>query len=304
LDTEGLVHSFVHILYQKTFRIFMTDISEIDWNEAWKNPGTGRTGSGEFVSCLERWSDPERCRKFDRMAKADNWKGSWDRIRAMRITPESWVLDIGAGPGTLAIPIAGIARHVTAVEPAPGMVECLRKNIRESGILNLDILKKKWEDVDIAADLGCPYEVVVASYSLGVPDLKDALLKMDAASGKYVYIFWFADMQSPWRRNYGPIWEQLFGVPAREKQRPNIIFNLLNQLGIYANVEVTKEDHITVFTGIEEAVADQSAGLKLKSEEQVSILRDFLASTLQKEDGRYVLKGRSYQAKIWWEKET
>ena len=271
----------------------MTDISEIDWNEAWKNPGEGRGGTGEFVTCLERWSDPERCRKFNRMAKADNWKESWARIHAMHITAESRVLDIGAGPGTLTIPLAGIARHVTAVEPAPGMVDCLRANIQESGIRNIDILQKKWEDVNLLTDLGCPYDVVVASYSLGVPDLKDALLKMDAASGKYVYIFWFADMQSPWRRNYGEIWEQLFGVPTREKQRPNILFNLLNQNGIYANVEVTKEDMVTRFSSIEEAVADQSTGLKLKTEEQVSVLRDFLVRTLQPEDGRYALKGVS-----------
>ena len=225
----------------------MIDISEIDWNEAWKNPGTGRTGKGEFVTCLERWSDPERCRKFNCMAKADNWKRSWERIRAMRITPESRVLDIGAGPGAPAVPIAGIARHVTAVDSAPGMVECLRENIRESGILNIDVLQKKWEDVDIAAEFGSPYDVAVASYSLGVPDLKDALLKMDAASGKFVYMFWFADMQSPWRRNYGEIWERLFRVPAREKHQPNIIFNMLNQIGIYANVEVTKEEQVTRF---------------------------------------------------------
>ena len=281
----------------------MTDISAIDWNKAWKHPGPERKGKGEFFTCLERWSDPDRCRKFSRMAKADNWKDSWNRIRAMRITPESRVLDIGAGPGTLAVPIAGIARHVTAVEPAPGMADCLDENIREAGIKNIVVVRKKWEDVEISADLACPYDVVVASYSLGVPDLRDALLKMDAASGKYVYIFWFADMQSPWRRNYGPIWEQLFGVPAREHRQPNIIFNLLNQMGIYANVEVTKEDHVTSFAGIEEAVADQSAGLKLKTEEQVSILRDFLIRMLQPEDGRFVLKGRSYQAKIWWEKD-
>lgn len=281
----------------------MTDISEIDWNEAWKNPGTGRNGTAEFVTCIERWSDPERCRKFNRMAKADNWKQSWTRIHAMQITPESRVLDIGAGPGTLAVPLAGIVRHVTAVEPASGMADCLRVNIRESGIRNIDVLQKKWEDVDISTDLKCPYDVVAASYSLGVPDLKEALLKMDAASGKYVYIFWFADMQSPWRRNYGEIWEQLFGVPAREKQQPNIIFNLLNQIGIYANVEITKEERVTGFSTIEEAVTDQSAGLRLKTGEQESVLRDFLSRKLQPENGRYVLKGVSYQAKIWWEKE-
>jgi SAM-dependent methyltransferase len=282
----------------------MIDISEIDWNEAWKDPGPERRERGNFITCLKRWSDPERCRKFDRMAKADNWKGSWERIRAMQITPESRVLDIGAGPGTLAVPLAGIVRHITAIEPAPGMADCLKENIRQSDIRNIDVLQKKWEDVDISTDLECPYDIVVASYSLGVPDLKEALLKMDAASGKYVYIFWFADMQSPWRRNYGEIWEQLFGVPHQEMRKPNIIFNLLNQIGIYANIEVTKEEHVTAFSNIEEAVADQSAGLKLNTAEQESVLREFLIKKLQQGDGHNVLRGRSYQAKIWWKKET
>jgi len=282
---------------------FMTDISAIDWNVAWNDPGAERRGKEEFVTCLERWSEPERCRKFNRMAKFDNWSGSWVRIHSMHITPESRVLDIGAGPGTLAIPLAGIVRHVTAIEPTPGMVECLWENINQEGIRNIKILQKKWKDIDIAKDLESPYDIVVASYSLGVPDLRDALLKMDAASGKYVYIFWFADMQSPWRRNYGEIWEQLFEVPHKETRRPNIIFNLLNQMGIYANVEISKEEHLNRFSSIDEAVTDQTAGLKLKTDEQISVLRDFLTKKLHEENGRYVLKGISYQAKIWWEKD-
>jgi SAM-dependent methyltransferase len=279
----------------------MTNISDIDWNEAWKNPGPDHNNA--FVSCLERWSDPERCKKFDRTAKAENYRGSQARIRAMDIRPDSRVLDIGAGPGTLAIPLSRCVRHVTAIEPAPGMVACLEENIRTGGITNIRIRQKKWEAVDTRADLDPPYDIIVASYSLGVPDLKDALLKMDAVTSRYVYIFWFADMQSPWRRNYKEIWEPLFGVPAREKNPPNIIFNLLNQLGIYASIEVSKEEECTRFSSVDEAIADQSAGLKLTSDEQVAVLREYLSKKLMPESGTYVLKGTSYQAKIWWKKE-
>ncbi len=281
----------------------MQDISDIDWNEAWNHAESRSGKKGEFVTCLDRWSDPDRCKKFNRTAKEDNWNGSRARIGAMNLMPESRVLDIGAGPGTLAVPMAGIVRHVTAVEPSPGMVACLKENFREEMIENVRIVKKKWEDVDVPTDLDTPYDVVVASYSLGVPDLREALLKMDAASSRYVYIFWFANMQSPWRRNYQKIWEQLFGECARERQRPNIIFNLLNQMGIYASVEVTKEEQVTGFANIDEAVADQAGGLKLKTKEQVAVLRDFLTKTLLHENGQYVLKGISYQAKIWWKKE-
>ncbi|MDD3407170.1 MAG: class I SAM-dependent methyltransferase [Methanomicrobium sp.] len=279
----------------------MIDVTEIDWNEAWSNPGPDHMGN--VTTCLDRWEDIRRCRRFSSSAKENNYGKSQARINTMNITPDSRVLDIGAGPGTLAVPLSKIVREVTAVEPSPGMLTCLRENIAEFGISNINIVEKKWEDVDLSGDLSGPYDVVVASYSLGFPDLKEGLLKMNAAAGKYVYIFWFADMESPWRKNYADIWEPLFGVPAREKRPPNIIFNLLNQIGIYANVEIKKEESLTYFKSIDEAVSDQSSGLKLKNEKQVEILKEYLVKKLEYDNNRYVLKGSSRQAKIWWEKE-
>ena len=90
----------------------------------------------------------------------------------MNITHESRVLDIGAGPGTLAVPLSGVVQHVTAIEPAQGMVDCLQENIRISGIKNITVLTETWEDVDISKDINPPFDVVVASYSLGFPDLR------------------------------------------------------------------------------------------------------------------------------------
>jgi ubiquinone/menaquinone biosynthesis C-methylase UbiE len=43
------------------------------------------------------------------------------------------VLDIAAGPGSITIPFAGVARKVTAVEPAVEMCRHLRINADEKG---------------------------------------------------------------------------------------------------------------------------------------------------------------------------
>jgi SAM-dependent methyltransferase len=282
----------------------MMDINTIDWNEAWKTIDRQKKAEDGLASCTERWSDPERCRKFSARVQKDNWKHAWERIHAMKITPSSRVLDIGAGPGTLAIPLSGIVRHVTAVEPSSGMLECLNENMQHRGINNITILQKKWEDVDIKMDLAPPYDVVVASYSLGVPDLRGALEKMNDVSAKYAYIFWFADMMSPRQRDYLEIWEELFGVSSSPRRTPNIIFNLLNQMGIYASVEISRSENITRFSCIEEAVADQRDALNLMDERQVLVLSQYLEKTLQQENGQYVMRRKSYHAKIWWEKET
>ncbi|MDD1695047.1 MAG: class I SAM-dependent methyltransferase [Methanoregula sp.] len=282
----------------------MTDIGTIDWNEAWKTIDRRKRAEDGLANCTDRWNDRERCRKFNRMVQEDNWKHAWERIHVMKVDPSSRVLDIGAGPGTLAIPLAGIARHVTAVEPSEGMLECLHGNMQQRGIANITTLRKKWEDVDPGTDLDAPYDVVVASYSLGFADLRPALEKMDAVSGRYVYLFWFADMTSPRLQNYCEIWEELFGMPPLPRYTPNIIYNLLNQMGIYANVEITRTEHVNRFSSVDEAVADQQDALNLTEERQVLVLRRYLERTLRQENGHYLLKRRSYQAKIWWDKEV
>jgi len=281
----------------------MIDLSTIDWNQAWKEIEQEKKAKNEFASCTERWKDRERCRKFNRKIQEDDWKRARERILGMRITPLSRVLDIGAGPGTLAIPLSGMVRHVTAVEPSFGMLECLHENMKEREITNISTLQKKWEDVDPATDLDTPYDVVVASYSLGVLDLRAALEKMDAVSAKYAYIFWFAHLMSPRFQHYHAIWEDLFGVPPSPRHTPNVIFNLLNQMGIYANVEISRTENITRFSTLENAVVDQREALNLTDERQVSVLTRYLEKFLLRENGEYLLKSKSYQAKIWWEKE-
>lgn len=281
----------------------MIDVNNIDWNEAWKRPDGEEGIKQGFIGCGRRWTDPVRCKRFNEAMKEGNWTASRERIAAMDITPLSRILDVGAGPGTLAIPLSKIAAHVTAVEPSGGMLECLMENIKEEGISNITVVPKKWEDVNIAKDLCMPYDVVIGSYSLGFPDLREGLKKMDEVSSKYVYIFWFADMVSPWQKNYSEIWEKLYGVPCSKSRKPNIIFNLLNQMGIYSNVEVTVEESVHRFPSIDEAVMDQKEGLNLTTVEQEEILRNYLASKLQYEYGSYVMREKSHRAKIWWKKE-
>lgn len=282
----------------------MDNISTIDWNNAWKAVDRRKKAENEFASCTERWNDRERCWKFNLKVQEDNWKRAWERVHGMKTTPSSRVLDIGAGPGTLAIPLSGIVRDITAVEPSSGMLECLHENMRLRSIKNISIIQKKWEDVDPVRDLDAPFDVVVASYSLGFPDLRAALEKMDAVSAKYVYLFWFAHLMSPRLQVYHEIWEELFGVPPSPRHTPNIIFNLLTQMGIYANFEISRTEPVTRFSSIEDAVADQRDALNLTDERQVCVLIKYLEKILQQENGYCILKRKSYEAKIWWEKEA
>ncbi|WAI01996.1 hypothetical protein [Methanogenium organophilum] len=41
-------------------------------------------------------------------------------------------------------------------------------------------------------DLSPPYDIVFASYSLNVHEIRDAIRKLEEASSCYMYLYWFA----------------------------------------------------------------------------------------------------------------
>lgn len=56
---------------------------------------------------------------------------------------ETW-LDVGAGGGRFALPLARVVREVIAVEPSAAMVEVLRAGMREHSIRNVRVVQSTW----------------------------------------------------------------------------------------------------------------------------------------------------------------
>jgi SAM-dependent methyltransferase len=66
-----------------------------------------------------------------------------DRLLAIVETGDVW-LDIGAGAGRYALPIALHAREVIAIDPSDGMLAVLREDMAEHGIANVRPVKGRW----------------------------------------------------------------------------------------------------------------------------------------------------------------
>jgi hypothetical protein len=47
--------------------------------------------------------------------------------------------------------------------------EVWKSQMQHSGVQNISVVQKRWEDVDVKEDLQPPYDVVIASFSLGMP---------------------------------------------------------------------------------------------------------------------------------------
>ena len=270
------------------------DIQKIDWNEVWKDlyeQNLSRRGKGE---CASVWESRERALEF--LERSNKNPQRVAKVFAdLGAGPVSRVLDVGAGPGTLAVPLAARCAHVTAVEPAAGMVEVMKEFALREGVENLDIVAKRWEDVD-PAELSGPYDV----YFLGMPDIRAAVEKMCKLATKRVCLYWFLG-SSPWEQWMIELWPALHGQEYRSGPKADVLFHVLYDMGIYPNMETLQLPHTRVFSDFDAAVEDFKQEYRVETDAQEKILREYLSSVLQEEGGEFVLSGNSMRVKLWWE---
>ncbi|MEZ4554104.1 MAG: class I SAM-dependent methyltransferase [Dehalococcoidia bacterium] len=85
-------------------------------------------------------------------------------LRALALPTDTW-LDIGAGGGRLALPLAGLVRRVIAVDPSPAMRAQLQTATAEAGCDNIEVRDARWtesawsETVDVAMAAHAVYDI-------------------------------------------------------------------------------------------------------------------------------------------------
>jgi SAM-dependent methyltransferase len=272
-----------------------------DWNEIWKQRQKSHESSKISDDPSHDWNRKENAERYDLNART----GYDDRVRmtlaALDATKDSRVLDIGAGPGTLAIPLAPRVKDITAVEPGAGMAEILRAHAQRDDIRNITCVQKMWEDVDISRDLTGPYDVVIASLSLTMYDIREALSKMDAAASRSVHLFWFVDMPF-WERMYADLWEALHERPFYSGPKADCLFGVLYQMRIYPDVTMLPLSKEYRFGNRDEMTTFFRKRFGAKTPEQERMVDEYIAPQIQKQGDEVVISGDSTFAHIWWKK--
>lgn len=108
-----------------------------------------------------------------------------DFISRMNLSGDELVLDIGCGPGTLAIPLAKKVKEVIAIDFSAQMLEELKAYALREGITNIKTYHIGWEDDWSHLPQS---DIVVASRSMEVPDIEAALIKMSTFARKACYL--------------------------------------------------------------------------------------------------------------------
>jgi SAM-dependent methyltransferase len=272
-----------------------------DWNEIWKARQSLHESSKHFDDPSHNWNYRENAERYDSTSRCKYDNRVMTTINGLDINENSRVLDIGAGPGTLAIPLASRVKDVTAVEPGEGMVEILNERMKKEGITNIRTITKRWEDIDLATDLDGQYDVVIASLSLTMEDIRQALQKMNAASRDSVYLFWFVDMPF-WERMYADLWKPLHGTDYHSGPKADCLFGVLYQTGIYPNIEMLPLSKEYRFTTQDEMTAFFRRRFNVTNTEQGRLLDDYLKPLIRTQESEIVISGNSTFAKIWWKK--
>jgi len=271
-----------------------TTLADIDWSLLWQNARKQKSWSSKGAADWDKKAESFASRNAD----SPYCSLLLDKLP---LAPDLTVLDMGSGPGTLAIPLAAKVRSVTAVDYSAGMLEVLQRKAREENIENIHHIQGAWEDNWQQLGIG-QHDIAIASRSLAVEDLADALRKLNAITRKYVFI---ADRISP-----TPFDPAAFAAVGRDFQSgPDYIYtiNILYSLGIHPCIDILHLERDTAFADMDEAVQAYGWMLKDLTTVEEDALRHYLSTRIIHTAGSQITIRREHPprwALIWWEKEN
>jgi SAM-dependent methyltransferase len=104
-----------------------------------------------------------------------------DALLELAQPDDDW-LDIGAGAGRFALPLALHVRHVTALDPSRGMLAALRDEMGRHGITNIDVIEARWPPAGSDPVVAAHDVALIAHVGYDVEPIGPFLDAMEAAA--------------------------------------------------------------------------------------------------------------------------
>lgn len=264
-------------------------IDEIDFNALYLNH---LKACKHYALPPDKWDKKARNMAEKMVGRASIYNEAM--LKAINLQPDETCLDIGCGPGTLALPLAQMGKAVYALDYSQGMLEVLSEFKAEQGLTNLHLLHKSWNDdwADVPQA-----DVVLASRSTLVDNLDEMIDKLCAKAKKRVYL------TSVTQRHF--LDDGIFEAIGRHDVGfPTYIYllNRLYQKGIQANVNFI-ETESGRFQGetFEDLLAAVEFSLGELTQQERHALADFYQQKQQRQEA--ISHGQRKWALIWWQLE-
>ncbi len=256
------------------------------------------------MSAIQRWTEMVRTEhaQSDSMRKEEPPDDSWSNFAGQfkadprrtgdllvnhlrqAIAPGQTVLDVGAGGGRLALPLALDAEKVIAVEPSPSMCRILREAASEFNVPNVEVVEAGWLDAQVdRADVAvCAHVLYV------IQDIKAFVRKLEEHAGQVLVIVF----QAPPQSQMYPLWERVHGVPRLGLPSLPEFLEVLDQLGTEPDVEVVHTERNRGFESLEVAIEQIARRLYVTpASPEMKRLEVLLPQVLEEKDGHFTIKG-------------
>ncbi len=265
---------------------------DIDWNKMWRQERQQKSWAGKKQGDWDK-----RAASYAKRQKGHSY--ARHLIELMAPEPGWTVLDVGCGPGTLALPLARRVKKITALDFSGEMLNELRKRLAHENIGNVEARQLSWAD-DWGAEGLKPHDITLASRSMSVPDLGQALEKLNNWAVKKVFV---SD-----RVGSGPFDPDLFAALDRPfEPGPDYIFtiNILYRMGIHPKVDYIIMPADKIFADRDEAVRNCLWMIGEPDAAEKTKLENYVDQRLRRNpDGTWTLSRRTplKWALISWDK--
>lgn len=221
------------------------------------------------------------------------------QIDMMNIGVDETVLNVGAGPGRIAIPAAARARSVTALDVSRPMLDHLERNARQAGRDNIRRLDLAWQDVEPDGNVEV-HDIVVAARSPAMNDLR----KIDALARKRAYVTLFSGPSL--KCFHDSLVAGIEPAPPSAAAKPTpmpgyaLVFNRLVAMGLEVNVGFVPDGFSQVFPDWD-AVLDGFSWLGIGKTDEPRF-RDNIAPYLSQTQDGLALRMETRTCILWWDK--
>ena len=207
-------------------------------------------------------------------------------------------LDVGAGCGALAIPLARRLRSVTALEPSPAMVRALRRWAAEAGLGNVVVVEAAWGDVPVP-----PHDLVLCAH-VGDPLRADSDFLREAGRAARRLVVLVRDLTSARGGDkffYRELYPALLGRPYASHCEADDLVGALRSLGVRPTVTEIEYRSDQPFADLDEACEFWMAYLGLSDSRARDYLTAFLRERLVRRGDEWVAPFQKRAAVIVWE---
>lgn len=217
-------------------------------------------------------------------------------IKRMALSPESTVLDIGCGDGAITMRIAQKVKQVTALDANPKLLFPITQRIMAEGITNLKFINTDWLETRIGTEIN-QQDIVIASRFRQILNLQKFLEQMHAAAIARCYFTWIAEREEMDAKIFNILGNEYHSLPDY-----SIIVNMLNSIGISANIDFFDTTETHRFDSETEAIDDTLRGFRVADVDVLQRITQLAISGLEHKQGCLWRNTPAKWALISWSK--